>query len=28
MAVNLKAAEEIGLWVPYSILQQAKIIIR
>ena len=28
MAVNLKAAEEIGLRVPYSILQQADIIIR
>lgn len=28
MAVNLKASEEIGLRVPYSILQQAKIIIR
>jgi putative ABC transport system substrate-binding protein len=28
LAVNLKAAEEIGLQVPYSILQQAKIIIR
>ncbi len=28
LAVNLRAAEEIGLRVPYSILQQAKIIIR
>ena len=28
LAVNLKSAEEIGLQIPYSILQQAKIILR
>jgi putative ABC transport system substrate-binding protein len=28
LAINLKAAETIGLQIPYSILQQAKIIIR